>query len=759
MKLTPPLRTGPEGPDLPEEFLSCTQWTGPEAHRRAVSTLQLGGLYCASCAPAIERALGAVPGVEHAQVNGSSRRAMVRWDPQRVRAQDLLWAVRKLGYQAAADAPQSWQALRRQERRSTLWRLFVASFCAMQVMMMATPSYVAGPGELAPDLRQLLNWGSWVLSIPALWFAGSPYLVSAWRSVRRQQMSMDVPVAVALLVTLLGSTVATFDPTGLLGDAVYFDSLTMFLAFLWVGRYLEMNARHRAEDQLQSRLQELPERVVRVREDGGTEDILRHQLQVGDVVRVAMGAGVPADGRLLGPQAWVSEALITGESSGVFKATGDSLLAGSINQGSPFDLTVEKVGVDTRYAEIVGLMREALTLKPEVARIADRWAGPFLVTVLGLAAGAAAVWSWVDPSRAVWVAVAVLTVTCPCALSLALPATWTALAMGLARRGVLIRRLEAIETMAALRQVVFDKTGTLTSASNGLDRIEVRGDIPPERALALAVGLARWSAHPQSRALVDAVGDASVSDTLSGTSVKEVPGAGMEGQDAQGRTWRLGRRDWVCWLDSDLWRGAEPLDLWLGCNGRVVAAFGLAERAHPQSGDAVAALRALGVEVALLSGDRAPRVQRVAQSLGIAQAWSGATPEIKLQVLREIRHGAAPVGVVGDGVNDAPTLAAADVAFAMHHGAHLVRSGADAVLVDGNPMGVAWAIAGARRALRIAKQNLWWALGYNLACIPLALVGWLPPWAAGLGMAASSTWVVLNAQRAGRLPSAVLAAP
>ena len=161
----------------------------------------------------------------------------------------------------------------------------------------------------------------------------------------------------------------------------------------------------------------------------------------------------------------------------------------------------------------------------------------------------------------------------------------------------------------------------------------------------------------------------------------------------------------------------------------------------------------------MLSGDRAPRVQRVAQSLGIAQAWSGATPEIKLQVLREIRHGAAPVGVVGDGVNDAPTLAAADVAFAMHHGAHLVRSGADAVLVDGNPMGVAWAIAGARRALRIAKQNLWWALGYNLACIPLALVGWLPPWAAGLGMAASSTWVVLNAQRAGRLPSAVLAAP
>ena len=363
----PPEMALPADPlyQLPDDFAQCTQWTGPVDQRRALSTLQLTGLYCASCAPTIERALNQVPGVESAQVNGSSRRASVQWDPHRAQAQDLIAAVQKAGYGAAADAPQSWQALRRQERRTTLWRLFVASFCAMQVMMMATPSYVAQPGELPPDLRQLLNWGSWVLSIPALWFAGASYWTSAWRSLRRRQMSMDVPVAAALAVTFLGSTVATFEPSGPLGNEVYFDSLTMFLAFLWVGRYLEMRARHRAEDHLQSRLEDLPEVVMRVGPNGDIEKVSVQALRVGDRVRVAMGANVPADGSLLSSQARVSEAMMTGESSGVLKQAGERVWAGSLNQGAALELQVEKLGPDTRYAQIMALMREAMTLKPE----------------------------------------------------------------------------------------------------------------------------------------------------------------------------------------------------------------------------------------------------------------------------------------------------------------------------------------------------------------------------------------------------------
>lgn len=749
------------GRSLPEAFRVCTQWVGRESQRRAVSSLQLSGLYCAACAPTIESALLGVPGVDSVRVNGSSRRATVRWDPRVAQAQDLLVAVEQAGYAAAADVPESWQALRRQERRSTLWRLFVASFCAMQVMMMATPSYVAGPNELSPDLRQLLNWGSWVLSIPALWFSGSSFMASAWRSVRRGRMSMDIPVALALGVTFMGSTVATFDPTGPLGEAVYFDSLTMFLAFLWVGRYLEMQARHRAEDSLQSRVSELPAAAFRVyATDPGherTEEVAVHELMVGDRVRVRMGAALPVDGRLLNESAWVSEALMTGESSAVQKCRGDRLLAGSLNQGPALDMVVEQVGSDTRYAEIVALMRDAVTLKPEVARLADRWAGPFLGTVLMLALGAAWAWHTIDPSRAVWVAVSVLTVTCPCALSLALPATWTALAMGLARHGVLLRRLDAIEPMAALRHVMFDKTGTLTQMLPSLRSMTVWDGVDRKEVLAVTMGLAQWSHHPMAQALSSGLapilaGDAG--DAPMGVSaVVEVPGAGLEGMDRQGQAWRLGRRDWAC---PQGWAGTEEVlegEVWLGLEGQGVAAFQLGEQLHPEALKLVASLKGLGVEASVVSGDRVERVQAVAQGLGLSHSVSGATPEEKLQALNQIRQQAWPVGMVGDGVNDAPTLARADVSFAMGQGASLAQSGADAVLLAGSPLGVVWAIQGARRALKIARQNLLWAVAYNLTCIPLALWGWLPPWAAGLGMAASSTAVVLNAQRAGRITS------
>lgn len=575
-------------------------------------------------------------------------------------------------------------------------------------------------------------------------------------------MSMDLPVALALAVTFLGSTLATFDPLGPLGDEVYFDSLTMFLAFLWLGRYLEMRARHRAEDQLHSRLEDFPEEALRVRPDGDTEKVPVRALQVGDRVRVVLGAGVPADGLLLSKQARVSESMITGESSGVLKQAGERVWAGSFNRGAALELQVERLGFDTRYAQIIALMREAMSLKPQVAAMADRWAGPFLVGVLCLAVGATMVWSWWDPSRALWVGVAVLTVTCPCALSLALPATWTALAVGLARRGVLLRRPEAIEPMAAMQHMVLDKTGTLTTSTAVLARVELWGPLTRDQALAVAVGLAQWSEHPMSRALIEAAqGPTSASfmdvgvfaPTGSGEAVREVAGAGLEALDEQGRTWRLGRREWVCMGNAPVAPSGQGLHLWLSCNGLCVAAFEIGERVHPHAQELIRSLRGLGVAPALVSGDRGARVRAVAQLLGVERAHAEASPEDKLKILQEMRTQAHPVGMLGDGVNDAPTLAAADVSFAMGQGSYRVRSNADAILVDGDPLGVVWAVVGARRALKIAQQNLRWALLYNLACIPLALVGTLPPWAAGLGMAASSTWVILNAQRASRIPN------
>jgi Cu2+-exporting ATPase len=741
--------------DEPEELARFTRWEqGEGGQRLGVSSLQLSGMHCAACAGIIEGALSEVPGVCAARVSASGQRATVRWDPQRTQASALFAAVRAVGYGVAPDAAASTRELRRHEHRDAVWRLFVATFLAMQVMMLATPSYVAAPGDLSDDLRRLLNWGSWMLSVPVVWFTAMPFLRGAWHSLRRRRIHMDVPVGLGIAVTFVASSVATFDPTGPLGHEVYFDSLTMFLAFLWLGRFLETRARHRAAEALESAMNVLPSTAVRLREDGQIETVSVHRLGPGDVVRVVAGAVVPADGPLLSPAADVSEAMLTGESSAVARRCGEALLAGSVNAGRPFEMRVERVGADTRHEAIVALMRETLSQRPASARLADRWAGPFLWVVLFLAAGSAAVWSVIDPSRALWIAVAVLIVTCPCALSLATPATLVAAAGGLARRGVLLRRIDALEAMAGVHQVFFDKTGTLTQDRLELEGVEVLSAhrltafAPPPQALAVAASLAAWSAHPASLALVHAAASQGEARAVPPwTHVTETAGAGVEGWDAEGRRWRLGSSVWA----SSGARSAQPgARVVLSCEGEAVAEFRLAEALREGAVEAVRAVRDRGVGVALLSGDDPLRARQLASRLDLSEVGAGLSPEDKLAHVRKAQSAGSRVAMVGDGINDAPVLAAADVSMAMGHAALAAQQEADAVIVSGNPMGVVDLLHSSRRALTLVRQNLAWSAGYNAACIPLAMVGWMPPWAAGLGMAASSLWVILNAQRAAR---------
>ncbi len=740
--------------DDPIEVLRFTRFESQAAGgvRHGVSSLQLSGMYCAACAGLIESALCSVPGVLEAHVNAASQRATVRWDPGRTQPSTLLSAVQAAGYGAVPDAAQPARLQRRAQQRATLWRLFVASFCAMQVMMLATPSYVSAPGELDPNLRQLLNWGSWVLSLPVVWFAGLPFLQGAWQSLRMRRIGMDVPVALGILVTFVASTGATFDPNGIFGHEVYFDSLTMFVAFLWVGRWLEMRARHQAAQALESALTGMPATALRVSEDGTVTEISAARLKPGDRVRVPTGSAIPADGPLLTATAGVGEALITGESQAVAKRCGDGMLAGSVNLGAPLEMTVDRVGADTRQEAIVAMIREAMGQRPAAARLADRWAGPFLWAVLLLAAGSAAVWSIIDPSRALWVGVAVLIVTCPCALSLATPATLVAAAGGLARRGVLLRRVDALEAFAESRHVFIDKTGTLTTGAQHLEEVRVVSGAPvgltTTRALQMAASLARWSSHPLSLALVAAAGHGT-SAQPEWRGLTETAGSGLRAHDENGIEWRLGSAAWVGAQDGDT-LGA----VWLGRSGCPAAAFRFEEMPQVDAAATVAALRASGMHVTLLSGDTQSRARRLAAMVGIDDVAASATPEDKLAALKSAQAGGARVAMVGDGLNDGPVLAAADVSLAMGHGALASRQSADAVIVSGRPAGILDMHLTALHTVRIVRQNLLWAVIYNGACIPLAMTGWLPPWAAGLGMAASSLLVVLNAQRAAasRLP-------
>jgi Cu2+-exporting ATPase len=740
--------------DDPLEQQRFTRWSVDAQGRRvAESTLRLSGMYCAACAGIIEQALSGVEGVSAATVSAAGQRAAVRWDPQRTRPSQLVEAVRRAGYDAAPDAAAPARELRRAESRKALWRLFVAAFCMMQVMMLATPSYVAGPGQLEPDLAQLLNWSSWVLSLPVLLFSAAPFFVGMWHSLRSRRIGMDVPVAIGIAVTFIASTGATFDPGGIFGHEVYFDSMTMFVSFLLGARYLELHARQRAAQSLEAAIDSMPQQALRLLDDGGSEQVSVLRLAPGDRVRVALGQAFPADGSLLEGHTQVDEALLTGESTPVPKLAGDALVAGSVNLGAPVTMRVQRVGADTRHEAIVALMREAMSQRPSMARVADRLAGPFLWLVLGLAVAAAVAWSLIDPSRAVWVAVSVLIVTCPCALALAVPAALVAAAGGLARRGVLVQRLDALETMARLDRLFIDKTGTLTTQALSLQQVQVlqgNGSLAtPDSALALAASLAAWSRHPLSEALSAAN---TQPQPWAWTEVEELPGQGLSGIDPSGLRWRLGARDWAGQA-----AGAPAADVaeaatqtWLCADDGACAFFGFEETLREGAVEAMTALREQGYRLSVLSGDSTPRAQRLARQLGLDAAVGGATPQGKLAEVSAAQQRGERVAMVGDGVNDAPVLARADVSLAMGQGALVARAQADAVLVGNRPMDIVRVLEVSRKTMRIVRQNLVWALLYNVACVPLALLGYLPPWAAGLGMASSSMVVVLNALRAAR---------
>jgi Cu2+-exporting ATPase len=734
--------------DDPLELDRFTRWAvAADGSRLGDSALCISGMHCAACAGIIEAALLGEVGVAQAEVNAASQRARVRWDPTQTSLAAVVEAVRRAGYDAVPDLAVAARGARVLAHRRALWRLFVAWFCAMQIMMLATPRYVASGADLAPDLRMLLDWGSWLLSLPVLVFSAAPFFVGAWRGLRQASISMDAPVALGLAVTFVASSGAAFDPGGVFGDSVYFDSLAMFVAFLSSARYLELHARHRVAAVLEDAAAAMPDCAQRLGDDGTVDSVSVSRLVPGDLVRVPVGQSFPADGRIEQGQTVVDEALLSGESAAVGKGPHATVVAGSINCGAPVVIRVERVGADTRLAGIVALMQDAMTQRPALARTADRWAVPFLWAVVGAAVLAAAVWSVIDPSRAIWVAVSVLIVTCPCALSLAVPSALLSAASALARRGILLRRIDALEVLTRVDCVYFDKTGTLTDPGSSVVRMTRIGAVEaPDDALhEIAASLAAWSIHPLSRAIACAFVGVELRSTW--FAIQEQPGGGLEAHAADGCVWQLGSAAFAHALAESTNAGAS---VWLARDGVAVARFDIEESPRPDAAAALEQLRRAGLKTAILSGDRSERTRAFGKAVGADEVIGGATPESKLfEIAAAQLHGQCVV-MVGDGINDAPVLARADVSIAMGRGAELARSQADAVLMSDRVADVAHLHQVARSTMRVIRQNLVWAATYNVVCVPLAMAGLLPPLAAGLGMAASSLLVIGNSLRLAR---------
>jgi Cu2+-exporting ATPase len=749
-------------PNSPREVLpAALQETGlfdhPEVQRSFVSAvgehqreanLILEGITCAACVWLNEQHIARQPGVAAIDINYATRRARVRWDERRIKLSAILSAIAAIGYRAHPYDVARSEELAGRERREALWRLFVAGFGMMQVMMYAVPVYLADDGTMTRDIETLMRWASLLLTLPVVAYSAAPFFRSGWRDLRLKRVGMDVPVALGVGSAFAASVWATLSG----GGEVYFDSVTMFVFLLLCGRYLEMMARQRAVRGVEQMARVIPAFAARLPDPGSTqsERVPVAMLAPEDFVLVKPGEIVPADGRVVDGVSRCDESLLTGESRPVDKSAGDELTGGSLNTDSPLVMRVERVGPDTRLAAIQRLMERAQAEKPRIVQSADRIAGWFVAALLLIAAGTAIGWWLYDPSRALWVFVSVLVVTCPCALSLATPAALTVAVGALAREGLLVTRGHAIETLARATRFVFDKTGTLTRGRLHIVRTVLHGDLDEGRVLGLAAALERRSEHAFAAAFARVRTQGGGERTIS--ALRSVTGQGVEAMVA-GRRTRIGRPDFVAQLHGLPLPACDPLPadaglswVMLGDETGWLASFGLGDELRDGAGDLVRHLQRLGVRATILSGDAPEAVSAVERKLGI-EGSGGLSPQQKHDAIVQMQARGEVVAMVGDGVNDAPVLAQAQVSCAMGSGTDLARAQGDMVLLGGNLAALGHGVGIARRTVRIVRQNLWWAFAYNFLALPLAIAGYVTPWMAGIGMSLSSLLVVLNALR------------
>jgi Cu2+-exporting ATPase len=703
----------------------------------ASTCLLIEGISCAACGWLIERHLRNLPGVSEASLNLGNHRLQVSWSESRLPLSQLILALRKIGY--AAHPYKADQAAARQaaENRRALRQLGVAGLLWMQVMMASMATWPEFKGDLSAEMDSILRWTSLFLTTPIIFYSCTDFFRGAWRSLRSRHLSMDISVSLAIGGAYAAGIWSTVTGQG----ELYFDAVGMFALFLLAGRYLERRARERTAAATAQLVSLLPASCLRLLPDGQSERILLSDLKVADRVLIPPGAQLPADGRILSGQSSVDEALLTGEYLPQPRAAGDLVTAGTLNVEGPLTVEVLALGDDTRLSAIVRLLERAQSDKPKLAEMADRVAQWFLLLVLTAAVLVGLAWWQIDPQRAFWVVLALLVATCPCALALATPTALTTATGSLHRLGLLLTRGHVLEGLNRIDTVIFDKTGTLTEGRLTLSRILPLRDVDADACLQLAAALESHSEHPIARAFGRA--------TAAAEQVDSAPGLGLEGTVA-GRRLRIGQPAFVAALaDCAVPEipGSQGQWLLLGDQQGPLAWLVLNDRLRSDALQLIDACKARGWQILLLSGDSSPMVAEVAGQLGIADARGGLDPAAKLKILGHLHAEGRRVLMLGDGVNDVPVLAAADISVAMGSATDLAKTSADAVLLSNRLGSLVQAFAVARRTRSIIIQNMTWAGLYNGLVLPFAALGWVTPLWAAVGMSVSSLLVVLNALR------------
>ncbi len=709
----------------------------------ASTSLMIEGISCAACGWLIERHLRNLSGVSEASLNLSNHRLTVRWSDAQLPLSELLGELRRIGY--AAHPYQADQAAERlaSENRRSLRQLGVAGLLWMQVMMATMATWPEFNLDLSESFFVTLRWTALLLTTPIVFYCCTDFFKGALRDLRTRHLTMDVSVSLAIGGAYAAGIWSTITGQG----ELYFDAVGMFALFLLAGRYLERRARERTADATAQLVNLLPASCLKLDAEGHSNRILLSELQLGDRVLVQPGALIPADGTIVSGQSSIDESVLTGEYLPLPRGSGDTVTAGTLNVEGPLTVEVQALGDDTRLSAIVRLLERAQADKPKLAELADKVAQWFLLVVLVVATVVGLVWWQIDPQRAFWIVLALLVATCPCALSLATPTALTTATGTLHKLGLLLTRGHVLEGLNQIDTVVFDKTGTLTEGRLTVTAVHPLGALDADACLALAAALENRSEHPIARAFGRA--------PLAAESVETVPGLGLLGC-VEGRNLRIGQPSFVAEGFSQpapVIPGEQGQWLLLGDERGPLAWLVLDDRLRDDAPALLAACRRRGWQTLLLSGDSSPMVGQIAKELGIDQAEGGMTPAAKLTRLQALQAQGHRVLMLGDGVNDVPVLAAADISVAMGSATDLAKTSADAVLLSNRLSSLAQAFDVARRSRRIIIENLTWASLYNGLILPFAAIGWVTPLWAALGMSISSLLVVLNALRLTRQPA------
>ncbi|QLF91946.1 cadmium-translocating P-type ATPase [Pseudomonas sp. ABC1] len=720
-------------PDVQQPFVSHDT-------ELASTALHIEGISCAACGWLIERHLRSMEGVSEASLNLSNHRLRIHWDDARLPLSELLAQLRRIGYAAHPYQPDQAAERIASENRRAMRQLGAAGLLWMQVMMATMATWPEFNLDLSEGMASILRWTALLLTTPIVFYCCTDFFRGAIRDLRTRHLTMDVSVSLAIGGAYLAGIWSTITGQG----ELYFDAVGMFALFLLAGRYLERRARERTASATAQLVNLLPTSCLRLEEGGQGTRILLSELNIGDRVLVQPGALIPADGDILEGQSSIDESVLTGEYLPLPRAAGDTVTAGTLNVEGPLVIRVRALGDDTRLSAIVRLLERAQAEKPRLAELADKVAQWFLLVVLLVAATVGLIWWQIDPQRAFWIVLALLVATCPCALSLATPTALTTATGTLHTLGLLLTRGHVLEGLNHIDTVIFDKTGTLTEGRLTLSAVHPLRELDADTCLGLAAALENRSEHPIAKAFGRAPEAAD--------GVESHPGLGLSGT-LGGRHLRIGQPAFVAagyGGETPVIPGEQGQWLLLGDDQGALAWLVLDDRLREDAPALLDACRHQGWRTVLLSGDSSPMVGQIAEQLGMDEAVGGLTPDAKLQRLQALQAQGQRVLMLGDGVNDVPVLAAANISIAMGSATDLAKTSADAVLLSNRLGSLIQAFSIARRSRRIIIENLLWASLYNGLVLPFAALGWVTPLWAALGMSLSSLLVVLNALRLAR---------